>query len=125
MYQILTRLTAQFDQGSIDTRAEFCVVQGRFANKMERIRLLSQIMVDIDTPLNTIDTSLQSYKMFRIIIDGFKNNQTAALILFDKLHLKEIYSRTIRENPEFWNAPKTLLEVIGDLKRKGAEVCGW
>jgi hypothetical protein len=125
MYQILSGLTAQFDQGSIDTRAEFCVVQGRFANKMERIRLLSQIMVDIDTPLNTIDTSLQSYKMFRIIIDGFKNNQTAALIFFNNLHLKEIYSRTIRENPEFWNAPKTLLEVIGDLKRKGAEVCGW
>ena len=124
-FQILSRLTAAFEEGNGDTKAEFYLAQVKFSNEMERIRLLSQIMADMDMPLNRIDTSLESYKVFRILINGFKNDQTAALILFNKLQLKEIYSRTIRENPEFWNAPKTLLDVIRDLKRKGSEVCGW
>lgn len=95
----------------------------RIAHERGKLDILLKMYRDIDTPLSRIE-ELESTSFLRSLVEQMKDPSRGQQI-FKSMGMGQIISTSLAEDPDLFTSEKTLIELIQEMKDKGAQVCGW
>ncbi len=95
----------------------------RIAHERGKLDILLKMYRDIDTPLSRIE-ELESTSFLRSLVEQMKDPSRGQQI-FKSMGMGQIISTSLTEDPDLFTSEKTLIELIQEMKDKGAQVCGW